>query len=198
MTAKVSHPEATMPVRTFPTLLPPARRALALLLFGWTLACGAAADDTAAPASQPTPSTGSVSLGLAIGPGVRIDSVDYGITRDQFQRAGRLDVRDSTVIAGTISPLPVGAGYALTMSAVDANQTGITCQGDTRFDVLAAQTTPATIHLLCREPHKVVPPGAPVPLSSWARAPLALLLAGIGRACLRRRRRRDGKAAGSS
>jgi hypothetical protein len=196
MSGRVVSSEATMAARTLPTI--PARaarspltRAAAVLAFAWLLACAPA--ETGGPATQPTPmssdAVGSLTLGLTVSPGIHIDSVAYVITRADFQRAGSLDVRESTVIAGVVSALPVAAGYALTMTAADAGHAGITCQGTTAFDIVARQTTAVDVRLQCREPRQPPPPPS-VPLPPAGRAPLALLLLVTGVLAARRARQR--------
>jgi hypothetical protein len=196
MSATVISSEASMAACTLPTIPAPARRspltrAAAVVAFASTLACAPA--ETGGPAAQPTPTAsdavGSLTLGLTVSPGIHIDSVAYVISRGDFQRAGSLEVRESTVIAGVVSALPVAAGYALTMTAADAGHAGITCQGATAFNIVVHETTAVDVHLQCHEPRQPPPPPS-VPLPPAERAPLALLLLVTGVLAARRARQR--------
>ena len=119
----------------------------------------------------------------------RFETIDYAITGPGgFKTAGSLDVSQSPTIAATIGGFPAGAGYGLSMSAVDVAHHLSGCHGETAaFDVAARMTTPVDIHLTCAE---VRGPPASVPLSPPAMLALAAALALTGAAAVGRRRAR--------
>jgi len=137
--------------------------------------------------APPADDLGSISFALAPTAGIRFATVDYAIAGPGgFTTGASLDVSQSQTLAGTIGGLPAGAGYVLTMSAVDVEHRLVGCHGQTApFTVAARVTTPVDIHLSCAEERG---PPASVPLSPTAIAALALLLAAAGAAAIGRRR----------
>ena len=104
----------------------------------------------------------------AMGVRLQLGSVTYVVTGPGgFTKTDSIDVSNSATVSGIISGLPAGAGYALSLTAVDTAHRLTGCQGSATFDVVAASTTPVTVHLTCHE---------------------ALGLGGAGLATLRRRR----------
>lgn len=116
------------------------------------LACSS--DSSPAGASADADSSersGSVGLALQIAPGQNVDSAAYTISGPHgFSATGSVNVSDSTVIQTTIGNLPAGTGFTITLTAA-SNEGGITCTGTASFDVVAHQTTPVSVHLVCRE-----------------------------------------------
>jgi hypothetical protein len=162
-----------------------ARTLLALVLFAG--AGGCEDPQGPAPAAAPEP-VGGIDLGLEVGSGIRIDSVDYDITGGAFHKTGRLDVQGRPVISASIGGIPLGTGYQIALTATDVDHRLTDCHGASSFDLTAPTTVPVTVHLQCREVRAMSPPAQAVPLLS----PVALLaLAGLllvaGALVLRRR-----------
>lgn len=111
------------------------------------LGCNGASDEHALP---PDSASGSIGLSLDVAPGTTLTSVSYTIIGPAgFAKSDSIDVSDSTTLTATISPIPAGTGFSITLNAASSNQT--TCSGSASFDVVAHQTTPVAVHLLCHE-----------------------------------------------
>jgi len=96
-------------------------------------------------------SRGSVAFELQAAPGVTLDTIVYTIIGPaSFSKSGSFDVSQSNKIGALIGPLPVGAGYSITLSANSVQGTS-SCSGSAPFDVLAHETTPVAIALTCHE-----------------------------------------------
>jgi phospholipase C len=101
------------------------------------------------PSSNDDQSTGSAALQL--GPGLTLDTVSYTITGPGgFTRSGTLDVSHSTSISGTISGLPAGSGYNITVSGTSTDGS-TTCGGSATFTVMARQTAMVGVHVVCQQ-----------------------------------------------
>jgi hypothetical protein len=122
--------------------------ALAVLaLAAGPLACSS---DSEHPSSG-VDAASAIGLSLQIAPGSDVSSVQYVISGPAgFSTSGTIDVSDSSTISATLSPIPAGSGFSITLSAT-STQPGTTCSGSASFDVAAHQTTPVTVHLLCHE-----------------------------------------------
>jgi cysteine-rich repeat protein len=133
-----------------------ARCATPLVLLGLSgglsvLGCGAPSGTTPGEATE---NIGSVALELEAG-GLTFDSVGYAIAGPGgYTKSGNIDVTNSTQISAVIGGIPVGTGYAITLTATDAGDSGVTCTGSTTFDVTAHETTSAQVLLVCRVPPK--------------------------------------------
>jgi hypothetical protein len=94
-----------------------------------------------------------VRQGLEVAPGSFVTLATYTITGPNgFASAGNVPVGESPDVSVTLSHLPVGQGYVLSLSAT-ASDGVIECQGSTAFDVIDANTTFAvTVHLTCAVP----------------------------------------------
>jgi hypothetical protein len=111
--------------------------------------CGAGASSSTA--AENGEQVGSISLQLQVG-GVNLTKVQYTILGNGFAQIDYiLDVTNSTTLEALIGGIPAGAGYTLTLSAVDANS-GAVCSGGTVFDITAGNTTIAPVHLTCKLP----------------------------------------------
>src|SRR5262245_53823409 len=83
---------------------------------GLLLAAAGAGCDAAGTDDQ----TGAVTFDLRLGTDIQIEAVQYDIAGpNAFQKAGSLNVGQSTTVSGVIPGLPAGAGYALTLTATD-------------------------------------------------------------------------------
>src|SRR5262245_26494256 len=100
----------------------------------------------------PAGDTGAVELALQAAPGVTINVVSYTIGGPSaFSKTGTIDVSHSATVSTTIGGLPAGSGFAITLAG-NATDGATTCGGGpVSFTVVAGQTTPVSIHLLCHE-----------------------------------------------
>jgi hypothetical protein len=124
------------------------KRCSLIVLAALAVGFGACAPDGNGPSED---AGGGLSLALTLVPNVRLESVGYSITGPNgFTQAGTIDVADSTTAAAVIGPLPTGTSFAiaLTATSVDGSET---CGGSAMFDVVAGQTAPVLVHLLCHE-----------------------------------------------
>jgi hypothetical protein len=94
---------------------------------------------------------GSLGIELQVAPGITLNGVAYAITGPaSFSKTGSFNVTQTGKIAATISPIPAGQGYSITLSAI-AVEGSASCTGSASFDVLAHLTTPVTVAVLCHE-----------------------------------------------
>jgi|GEM_PF-922421 len=93
-------------------------------------------------------SLGEANLALVVPGGTVIGSIAYTVS-GPVNRAGTFDVSHSATISGTVSGLSAGA-YTVNLTAT-ASGGGTTCGGMATFSIVAHQTTPVTVHLLCHE-----------------------------------------------
>jgi 5'-nucleotidase len=95
---------------------------------------------------------GSVELALQAAPGITINTVSYNISGpNSFMKAGSIDVSQSTTISSVIGPLPAGMGFSIMLSATSTDG-NTSCGGSATFQVVAHQTSPVSVHLLCHQP----------------------------------------------
>lgn len=92
--------------------------------------------------------TGSLNLSLETD-GVTLNSVTYTITGVDFSRIAVVNVTHSTRISALIGGLPVGH-FEVALSATDANDPAMKCSGSGAFDIVAHQTSTASVNLYCR------------------------------------------------
>lgn len=172
---------------------------LAAVAAPWSLGCadGSAGAPTESEAPLPVPTrgprpepetdegVGSLSLALRTEHG-SFDSFRYAITGPSFSRSGRIDVARSGRVPAVIEGLPVGSGYAVTLSgsSVDAD---VACSGSANFAIRAGEVTQAPVAIACHfgdapeEPPEQPPaPPAAAPLPPLASAALAVTLLGLG------------------
>src|SRR6478735_3135909 len=118
------------------------------------LTASAALIACSADQSQPVPvaeSRGSVAFSLQAAPGVTLDTASYTISGPaSFSKSGSFDLSQSSTLSALIGPLPVGAGYSITLSANSVEGT-TSCGGRASFDILAHQTTRVAVALTCHE-----------------------------------------------
>ena len=121
-----------------------------LALVATTAAIAVPACD-AGPGGDGADANGAVGIALQVAPGLALTSVGYTITGPTaYARTGAITVADSATLSAVISPIPVGAGYALALDATTTDG-GTTCAGAAIFDVAARATTIVPVHLLCHE-----------------------------------------------
>jgi hypothetical protein len=102
------------------------------------------------PAGTVASQNGSIDLALTTH-GVVIGSVSYVITGPNgFSKSGSADVSRSSTIATTIGALPPGTGYSITLSATPTSG-ATTCSGSAPFSVVAQQTLPVSVDLMCHQ-----------------------------------------------
>jgi hypothetical protein len=140
------------------------------------------------PGGTPTPiqaSSGAVTIGLVVPPTFQIGTVNYQISNTGYNRSGALDVSKSGGVSATLGGLPAGAGYTLSLTAVDTAAKFTGCAGTSQFGVTAGATTPVSVAIDCHLPQpSLTAPAVPIPLPAVALLAAALLAAGalaIGR-----------------
>jgi len=101
-----------------------------------------------------TGDVGAASFDLQLAPNVAIDSVSYTITGPAgFTKTGTIDVSHSATVSATISGLPAGAGYSISLSATSTSGQ-VACAGSATFNIVAHATASVSVHLICHEaPH---------------------------------------------
>ena len=116
--------------------------------------CGAAAvgcDRTNPPSVESPDGTGTINLSLQLAGGQSIQTASYTITGPNgFSRTGAINVSASSKLTATISGIPAGAGFQITISAVTTDG-AVTCVGSAKFDVMAGKTAVVMIALTCHE-----------------------------------------------
>jgi len=101
-----------------------------------------------APSAEPS---GDLGLSLQLASGDTVASVGYTILGPNgFRKVGSIDLSQSSRIATTIAGLPAGSDFSITLSAT-STAGGAQCTGSASFNVVAGQTTPVVVALLCHE-----------------------------------------------
>ncbi|HVT07067.1 MAG TPA: hypothetical protein VHO67_06400, partial [Polyangia bacterium] len=115
---------------------------LAILFSVTTLACkGTTRPDDA----------GSVAVALQLANGFVLNSVAYSITGPAaFLKTGSVDVSASTMISATVSSIPAGVGYTVSLSGTTTDGS-TSCAGSGNFDVVAHQVASVAVHLVCHQ-----------------------------------------------
>lgn len=111
---------------------------------------GCAFDPSEVPADDP--SVGAVEMALELAPGISIATVSWEITGNGFQRAGTIDVGNSSRVSAVLGGIPAGLGYIVTLRAEGTD--GITCSGASSFDVVGGTVSQVDVHMLCRRPRR--------------------------------------------
>jgi hypothetical protein len=119
-------------------------------LFVLALACAPLACSDGSPGGTAVDQNGNVELGLTTG-GVSIASVAYTITGPGgYSKSGTIDVSGSSTVSTLIGAIPAGNGYSITLSATPTSgATG--CSGSATFSVVARQTVPVSVDLMCHQ-----------------------------------------------
>lgn len=117
-----------------------------------SLACSSASEDSQnTQNSAPEQATGSVGLALTIGSGTVLNSVSYTVTGPNgFTKSDSINVANSTTISATISGLPAGTGYTVTLTGTSTDGS-TSCSGTGSFSVVAHQTGMVSVNLDCHE-----------------------------------------------
>lgn len=89
---------------------------------------------------------GSLGLNLEVAPGVTLNSVEYVISGNNFEKSGTIDSSGATRISGTVGGIPAGNGYTITLTAVSVEDK-TTFTGSARFNVTAGRTSSVKVHL---------------------------------------------------
>lgn len=113
--------------------------------------CGDQNEGSNAPSGANEEATGSIGLGLQLSGGASVNSASYTIIGPKgFSKSGSIDVSKSSGLRATISGLPVGLGYSITLSAKSSDD-AVSCAGSANFNVQARTTATVTVSLACRE-----------------------------------------------
>ena len=100
----------------------------------------------------PTGDAGSVALALQAAPGVTINVVSYTISGPELVLEDRtIDVSHSSTVSTTIGGFPAGSGFAVTLTGSSTDGATTCGGGPVSFTVVAGQTIPVSVHLLCHE-----------------------------------------------
>ena len=123
---------------------------VARLGWGALLTCVVACSQSAS-GSNPTPA-GAVGFGLQLAPGVTVSEAVYTISGPNgFFSAGNVAVGESPDLVVPVGTLPVGAGYALNLTA-PASDGQTVCNGSALFDVTDGEPKSVNVHLECAVP----------------------------------------------
>ncbi|HVY40170.1 MAG TPA: hypothetical protein VHM31_19660, partial [Polyangia bacterium] len=94
---------------------------------------------------------GSVAVALQLANGFVLNSVSYSITGPAaFLKTGNIDVSASTMISATVSSIPAGVGYTVSLSGTTTDGS-TSCAGSGNFDVVAHQVASVAVHLVCHQ-----------------------------------------------
>ncbi|HTQ02449.1 MAG TPA: hypothetical protein VMI54_01290 [Polyangiaceae bacterium] len=119
-------------------------------LFTLALAAAPLACSDGTPAGNVAERGGSIGLSLTAN-GVTLGNVGYVITGPaSFSKSGTIDETRSTTLSANIGAIPAGNGYSITLSATPLSGAA-SCSGSAPFDVVAGQTTPVSVELLCHQ-----------------------------------------------
>jgi hypothetical protein len=181
---------------------------LAGLLAGAVSVASCAQPDAAAPGAGVGPAgsqVASVAFELTLGGKYQFATVSYDISGNGFHRAASVNVAGSSTISTLVGNVPFGTGYVATLTAQDTAGALTPCTGSATFNVATAGTVAVPVHMSCSLVQPTTgtggmggggaggaggstpPPAVPVPRG--AAYALAALLAVVGGASLRRRRR---------
>ena len=134
--------------------------------------------------ARSNPVGGAFGQGLQVSPDASVTTATYAISGPNgFARTGIVRVGDSADVPVMVSPLPVGRGYRLDLSAT-ASDGVIGCTGRTNFDVAdSSATLTLIVHLECAVPSGGVDLQTKVNLcpvlDGLSASPLALRLGGV-------------------
>jgi hypothetical protein len=115
------------------------------------LLVGCSSEDLDHPDGSTNEPAGSVGLALQAAPGFVLNTVSYAITGPSgFAKTGVIDVSNSTKVSALIGSLPAGKGFSITLSGDAVGGVG-SCSGSASFDIVARQTTPVPVKIICLE-----------------------------------------------
>ncbi|MET0793611.1 MAG: hypothetical protein ABW061_18975 [Polyangiaceae bacterium] len=117
-----------------------------------TVACSDTSSSGQLPVSaRGDEQSGELGLSLQLASGQSVSSVSYTIIGPNgFSKVGTIDVSSSSAIAATIGSLPAGSGFSIALSATSSDGQA-QCSGSASFTVIAHQTTPVAVSLLCHQ-----------------------------------------------
>src|SRR5262245_31051352 len=128
-----------------------ANAVLALAAAATLVGCGSQGPAAGETNDTGAESVGSVALSLVLANGASLDSVGYTITGPGgFTKTGSIDVSQSSTVSATISDLPAGSGYSITLSGTSTDG-DTSCLGSASFDVTAGASSSVTVDLACHE-----------------------------------------------
>lgn len=106
-----------------------------------------------APGSSGQSGVGNAGLAITLSPNVVVNRVDYRISGNGIiPITGNIDVTsEASTVSVQVTGIPAGSAYLLELTATSTD--GLTgCAGQTRFGIVAAQTTGVSLGLLCTRP----------------------------------------------
>ncbi|MEI9942543.1 MAG: hypothetical protein WDO69_35460 [Pseudomonadota bacterium] len=115
------------------------------------IGCSSTSGNGADSAETDSENSGSIGLALQVESGLTLNQIDYAIIGPLgFSKSGSIDVSNSSTISAVISSLPAGTGYSITLSGTSTDGSA-TCSGSATFDVVAHQTTTASVGVSCHQ-----------------------------------------------
>ena len=94
---------------------------------------------------------GDIAVDLSLASGSVLNTVTYTITGPGgYAKTGAIDVSRSATVSTTLGGIPSGTGYAISLAGTTTDG-GAVCQGSASFSVVAHQTTPVAVAILCKE-----------------------------------------------
>jgi cysteine-rich repeat protein len=127
------------------------KRSLVLCLGTLGVLAGCTHDDGKGHTNSLTDDLGSVRLGIAVAPGLDIETVAYSIQVPGHEALqGTLPVGAEGSVRGKIEDVPAGEGVLVALTA--SNAAGVTCSGEGTVTVRAGEVTNLSIGLQCRLP----------------------------------------------
>jgi hypothetical protein len=122
---------------------------MVLLLSGLGLASCAAPEGTVEKGAPSDGEVGSVSFELKLAGKYQFNSLSYDITGNGFNRSASVNVAGSSSFSTLVSGVPVGTGYTVSLTALDAAGDLTPCTGSATFSVMAAATVAVPVHMSC-------------------------------------------------
>src|SRR4051794_36513226 len=114
----------------------------------WLTGCSGQPGDASETSTE---QSGSVGLALQLASGFTLSQVNYAIVGpNAFSKSGVIDVSNSITVSAVIAGLPAGNGYSITLSGTTADG-NTTCAGAASFNIVAHQTTVASLSLSCHQ-----------------------------------------------
>jgi hypothetical protein len=117
-----------------------------------TLGCGRAPDGDPSSSGSvgPADAVGSIGLALQLAPGITVNSFTYSLTGPST-RMGTINVTNSNTVSVVLGAIPVGQGYAVSLTGTATNG-ATTCAGASgTFSVAAAMTTSVAVKISCNQ-----------------------------------------------
>ena len=122
---------------------------LAVVVSGQQIGCSSGSAGTGGAGSE---SVGTVGMSLTLPGGDVLNTVTWTITgpngASTIVQQGSVNVQHSNTIAFTVSNIPAGSGYTVTLTGTTADG-ATTCSGSATFSVIARATTNVTVLMRC-------------------------------------------------